>query len=141
MDLLDTPFSDTPKHMHQAPNGIRLANYVIDQLAAAVLSYLVMLFFAATGRADGFFTEGGVFLPLTFLGVSAAYYTISEFSSGKTLGKLLTGSVVQSEDGTPPRLAQCTLRAIIRMIPFYPLFFLFGVRLHDRLSNTQVVAP
>jgi uncharacterized RDD family membrane protein YckC len=141
MDLLDTPFSDTPKHMHQAPNGIRLANYVIDQLAAAVLSYLVMLFFAATGRADGFFTEGSVQLPLILLAVSVAYYTISEFSSGKTLGKLITGSVVQSEDGSSPKLSQCVLRAILRMIPFYPLFFLAGARLHDRLSNTQVVAP
>jgi uncharacterized RDD family membrane protein YckC len=141
MDLLDTPFSGSPKHMPEAPNGMRLANYVVDQLAVAVISYLVMLFFAVNGKGDGFFAKGSVQLPLTLLVVSVVYYTISEFSTGKTLGKLLTGSVVQSEDGTPPRLAQCTLRAIMRMIPFYPLFFLFGARLHDRLSNTHVVTP
>lgn len=141
MDLLDTPFSGSPKQMPEASNGIRLANYVVDQLAIAVLTYLVMLFFAVNENAEGFFAEGSVQLPLTLLAVSIAYYTISEFSSGKTLGKLLTGSVVQSEDGSSPQLSQCALRAILRMIPFYPLFFLLGARLHDRLSNTQVVAP
>lgn len=141
MDLLDTPFSGSPKHMPEAPNGMRLANYVVDQLAVAVLTYLVMLFFAVNGNADGFFAEGSIQLPLTLLVVSVAYYTISEFSSGKTLGKLLTGSVVQCEDGSEPRLSQCALRAILRMIPFYPIFFLLGARFHDRLSNTQVVTP
>ncbi len=141
MDLLDIPFSDNRKPQPEAPNTVRLANYVVDQLAVAVLSYLVMLFFAVNGKGDGFFAEGSVQLPLTLLVVSAVYYTISEYSSGKTLGKLLTGSMVQNEDGSAPRLAQCALRALLRMIPFYPLFFLFGARLHDRLSNTLVVTP
>jgi len=141
MDLLDAPFNGNQKPMPEAQNPIRLANYVVDQLAIAVLTYLVILLLVVNRKDAGLYETGSLQLPLILLIVSITYYTISEFSSGKTLGKLFTGSVVRSEDGTPPRLAQCTLRAIIRMIPFYPLFFLFGVRLHDRLSNTQVVAP
>ncbi len=141
MDLLDTPFNGNQKPMPEAQNPIRLANYIVDQLAIAVLTYVVILFLAVNRKDGDLFEAGSTQLPLILLIVSVAYYTISEYSTGKTLGKLLTGSIVRCEDGTPPRLAQCTLRAIIRMIPFYPLFFLFGVRLHDRLSNTQVVAP
>lgn len=139
MDLLDTSFSDKQHVAPEAPNSVRFANYIVDQLSVGMLTYLAMLFMMVTNNADGIFSAGSVKLPTTFLLVNLSYFTISEFSTGRTLGKLLTGSRVVNSDGTSPSPAQCVLRSILRLIPFYPIFFVFGVRLHDRLSNTRVV--
>ena len=69
------------------------------------------------------------------------YYVPQEAFWGRTIGKLITGTRVVSEDGGPASFGQVVGRTFARMIPFEPFSF-FGSTAsgwHDSLSHTRVV--
>jgi uncharacterized RDD family membrane protein YckC len=73
--------------------------------------------------------------------VVTGYYAVSEGLSGRTLGKLVTGTWVVDESGGKPTFWQILGRSAARSIPFEPFSF-FGAEptgWHDRLSETRVV--
>jgi len=70
------------------------------------------------------------------------YYIIMEAILGQTLGKMITNTVVVTEDGEKPTLGTILLRTIVRFIPFDAFSYL-GQRdtgWHDRWSKTRVVS-
>lgn len=69
------------------------------------------------------------------------YCVIMEASIGTTIGKLITGAVVISVDGSKPSLSQIIGRSFARLIPFEPFSFLGGTNSgwHDTMSNTRVI--
>ena len=73
-----------------------------------------------------------------------AYYLPLEGLFGCTLGKLVTGTRVVSDDGGKPSWGQVVGRTVARMIPFeaFSLLFVDDARIrvwHDSLPRTWVV--
>lgn len=112
----------------------RFGNLAIDQLALGVLG-------AALAIARG--TDVPEPAILESLLATVVYYAAFEATSGRTLGKLVTGTRVVAEDGAPARFGQILGRTLARFIPFEPFSVLFGGTpprgWHDSLSGTRVV--
>jgi uncharacterized RDD family membrane protein YckC len=70
-----------------------------------------------------------------------AYYITLESLWGRTLGKLVTGTIVVDARGLRPTFGQICVRSFARFIPFEPFSFLGRVPRgwHDKLPNTYVV--
>lgn len=69
------------------------------------------------------------------------YYVILEAATGRTLGKLITGTKVVNEDGGAPSIGQIIGRTLCRCIPFEAFSFLSSDARgwHDRIPKTYVV--
>ena len=77
-------------------------------------------------------------------------YTVQEALFGATWGKLVAGlRVVDAETGLRPTVAMVVVRDILRVVEYYPIFYLVGAvaamtsprrqRIGDRLAGTLVV--
>jgi uncharacterized RDD family membrane protein YckC len=68
------------------------------------------------------------------------YYFLCEATTGRTVGKLVSGTRVVTESGGKPTTLQILQRTLSRMVPFEPFSF-FGPSTgwHDRWSKTRVV--
>jgi uncharacterized RDD family membrane protein YckC len=77
----------------------------------------------------------------SYLSFAMIYYSIFEGLFGRTLGKIITGSVVINEYGLKPSFRTILKRTLCRLIPFDALSFLgvSGRMWHDSLSDTYVV--
>jgi len=71
------------------------------------------------------------------------YFVFMESLFQRTLAKLLTGTIVVTENGARPSFAQILGRSFSRLIPFEAFSFLGGnhpVGWHNSLSRTRVVS-
>ena len=75
---------------------------------------------------------------------SLGYFVPQEASSGKTLGKLITGTKAVNEDGSKLTFGKAVGRTLCRFIPFEVFSFLGGQDRpkgwHDRIPKTIVVS-
>lgn len=139
MELLDEDFAGRRNPYRTiAPSGVRIANFAIDQITIGFLTYagLHILNQALSGISP--FDPGDPTLPLTYLVVRWMYYFISESTTGKTFGKVLTGSQLLTTKGESLSIAQLLLRTTLRFVPLYAVFYLIGMRWHDRLADCNV---
>jgi uncharacterized RDD family membrane protein YckC len=116
-----------------ASNGARFLNFLVDAVFSRVLMTGVM-FLVAIEDAPA------MMMPLGLV-VLIGYYVILEATTGRTLGKLITGTRVVAQDGGKPRFGQILGRNLARFVPFEPFSF-FGSSIggwHDRWSGTRVV--
>ena len=134
--------SDTIAHaIIPAGKGARFANLIIDYVAQLALSFVLGIVIVVIGGEEGAAfidkTPGIVFgLPILL-----GYYIVLEATTSKTLGKLVTGTMVVNEDGGKPRFGQIISRTLCRLIPFEALSF-FGTPTrgwHDSIPKTFVV--
>ena len=73
--------------------------------------------------------------------IALAYYLVSEATTARTLGKLVTGTKVVNEHGGKPTFGQYLGRTFARFIPFEAFSF-FGTPTrgwHDSLPRTYVI--
>lgn len=77
----------------------------------------------------------------TYLSFATIYYLFLEGLFGRTIGKIVTGSVVVDENGLKPSFKIIFIRTVCRLIPFEALSFLSkSARFwHDSFSKTYVV--
>jgi uncharacterized RDD family membrane protein YckC len=69
------------------------------------------------------------------------YYFIMEFLFQRTIGKILTNSIVIDEFAKRPDFRTMLLRTIIRLLPFEVYSFFVSSRgWHDRWSRTYVIS-
>jgi len=135
-----------------APRGKRLLNLFIDSVMVQVLSFgaNVMLSIQYSGyqiAANGAFTaddQAMLELMALLLGVAVliGYYFVLEATCQKTLGKLLTGTMVVGADGERPTPGQIFGRSFARFIPLEAFSFVSSkhpVGWHDSLASTRVV--
>lgn len=132
-----------------ASTGKRFCNYLIDRLIAVggmpVLVGLVIGMMERLGIVSGWVAhlqEAGVVEDFAFGAfLSLFYFAGMEGLAGVTIGKLVTGCKVISNQGTRPRFSQVLGRTLARFVPFEPFSFLGGnpSGWHDRWSNTCVV--
>lgn len=129
--------------------GLRFVNYLIDIIAFYAVSFIVGILFGAVIATAIYNYNDGVsdnlrymqlYLMLGWILIIVAYYTLFEFfAKGRTLGKMVTGTVAVREDGSNLTFKDAFLRTLCRFIPF-EVFSAFGYRpWHDTLTRTMVI--
>lgn len=139
-------FEVTPEML--ASNGKRIANYLIDLIVQYIIVFvvafvviLVASVFELTGLIEAI--AGMNSLQELFFGlmIMIMYYGLMETIGQRTVGKLITGTMVVMEDGGKPDSRTILLRTLCRLIPFEAFSFLgqSGRFWHDTIMNTCVV--
>jgi uncharacterized RDD family membrane protein YckC len=129
--------------------GLRFLNYILDVIAFYAISFLVGILFAFlvtinpnnyNGRVSDNARYMQLYLLLAWILILVVYYTLFEFfAKGRTLGKMITGTVAVREDASNLTFKDAFLRTLCRFIPFEP-FSAFGYRpWHDTLTRTLVI--
>jgi uncharacterized RDD family membrane protein YckC len=138
-------------YVDPANRGLRFANYLIDQIVLIVIFNIVVVIWTVIATASGGVTPEKYLASndiMVLLGrrilisavITILYYTISEtVMNGRTLGKLATGTIAITQDGTPFTFKHALVRSLCRAIPF-EAFSAFGyMPWHDSISKTAVV--
>jgi uncharacterized RDD family membrane protein YckC len=115
-----------------ATAGQRFGDYAVDSL---VLMLLNVPFGLAPGLFHAFFAS---------IAADFGYFLLMEAFFGATLGKVVTGVRVVSEDGARASFGQIAKRSLARFIPFEAFSFIGSrdgrpVGWHDSLSRTRVI--
>ncbi len=117
----------------------RLINYIIDTFSILLLFNLTLEFLPYIAKYIPFDFEMSfdVILLIIFL----SYYIIFEGITGKTLGKFLTKTKVQSNEGNKPKFINIIIRTLVRLIFIEVISFFSQHPLgwHDSISKTQVI--
>ncbi|NUY81550.1 RDD family protein [Flavobacterium sp. MAH-1] len=132
-------------HEMQAPKGLRLAHFLIDYFAIIALYVILSIAFTLIVIATGGMPSQSY--PTTNIALSLllwflpyfAYYFVWEALAGRTLGKLITGTIVIHESGEKPTPRTIFIRTLCRFIPFEAFSFLGDTGWHDSISGTCVV--
>lgn len=127
--------------------GKRFVNYLIDFIVNYIIAIILGIIFGllaaagVEGPLEWYLSLGVVSNLLVSIFLFISYYFIMEVTTQRTVGKLITGSVVVMEDGTEPPANVLMLRTLCRLIPFEPFSF-FGSEArgwHDTMTETYVV--
>lgn len=129
-------------------SGQRFLNYLLDNIFVLTLSFILGVFLAFFGTIlglDGLLiwldNIGNIEGRVIFVVITILYYTVSEGLFGRSLAKLITGTVVVDENGEKPSFGTIFKRSLCRIIPFDGLSFLGSGRgWHDSISDTYVVS-
>ena len=135
---------------YQAEKILRFANVIIDY----AVSYLVIVFLfsailiaysflAGTDYAANADTIAGIPRLLDRI-ITGVFYALLMFlvefaTSGRSLGKFITGTMVVKEDGSTPTSNDFLKRNFSRIVPFDTFSFLGTLGWHDSWSDTRVV--
>ncbi len=124
-----------------ASQGARFLNSIIDYFGYLASCFAAGIVIAIIGGEQAAtFIEGIPELVLS-LSIFLAYYFVLEAATGRTLGKLITGTKVVDQHGNTPTLGQIAGRTLCRLIPFEAFSF-FGTPTrgwHDSIPKTFVV--
>lgn len=145
-DILDhIPHEEEQPVLPLADRGIRFVNYFIDRVVLLAGSFLFGIFLVLIDKGELLYVidDGGIVMDYIFgVFLGTFYYSLFEFGTGgRTIGKLLTGTKVISDDGLPLTYPQVLGRTLSRFVPFEPFSF-FGdepLGWHDSWSGTRVV--
>ncbi|WP_343668262.1 RDD family protein [Chitinophaga sp.] len=129
--------------------GIRLANFLIDGVLSTIYIFVVAI---CVGMVLGLIIPNlsywivanqGLFKFLTYVFTYAIwplYYVLQEgLLKGRTIGKLITGSVAIRLDGQPLTWKNAFGRSYARLVPF-EMFSALGTPWHDSWTGTTVVS-
>ena len=111
---------------------VRLYNFLID----TAVCFLVAILFSILLK-DIVSQE---ILKYIFIPMYSLYYFIMEWTTGQTVGKMITRSkVVTSETDERPSVSSILIRSLCRLIPvdFFTYFFI-PMGIHDRISKTEL---
>ncbi|MBD3582329.1 RDD family protein [Flavobacterium selenitireducens] len=128
----------------RASKGQRFANYIIDLFAVYGLFFLFAFVWgfvrvAMGDSAEAFGTDEQYKFTLLFILLYFIYYTAFESYGGRTIGKMITGTMVVTNEGEKPEAANIAGRTLCRLIPFDNFSFLGERGWHDSISKTDVV--
>lgn len=117
--------------LNQASLGARFGDLIVDGIIINIIQYVL-------GLGLGGDIAMAILLNLV---VYFGYYIAFESTSGQTIGKMLTGTIVVDENGNKIDAGKAALRTLCRIIPFEPFSFFRSSNLgwHDTLSRTTVV--
>ncbi len=126
----------------------RFLNCIIDFFFIFFSIFIVTIFVIITGNIFQWDIYNGwveIMIKLGMLGAyisfAIVYYLVFEGLFGRTMGKIITGSIVVNENGLKPSFGVICIRTLCRLIPFDALSFLGkSERIwHDSISKTYVV--
>lgn len=116
--------------MKEIDKGIRVANFIVDTFVIVNISEILKgIVFQQTYKS------------LIVFIVWLVYYFAFESYNGRTLGKLLTKTIVVDMKNSRPGVLRILLRTILRINPFDSFSYLFGKEqgAHDLLSKTRLI--
>ncbi|MEI6310967.1 MAG: RDD family protein [Bacteroidota bacterium] len=117
------------------------------QLFFATSIFSVILLFALIGESAKYFFINlhisdfvlGFIIILYYLSCSFFYYSIVEIVFGRTIGHMITGSIVVNEYGEKPNVSKILLRSLARYTPLDSISAFEKRALHDQFSETLVL--
>ena len=128
-----------------ASTGQRFVNYLIDTIVyyifiwGSTFIFSIVYLTASAGQRQGGSGLQLLILPFVIV-LFIVFYTFSEgVSSGRSVGKLVTGTKVVRNDNTEITWKDAFLRSLCRLVPFEPISALGGYPWHDKWSNTKVI--
>lgn len=114
----------------------RVYNLLLDILFINIYS-IVVIFFLALANV---ITENNIYVLLVFFIVYLLYYIAYEYLINKTIGKMITKTIVVNLDNAKPSFKQILIRTFTRLIPFdFYSFIRSDMGWHDKLSKTKVI--
>ena len=141
-------FDDFHNRVIQASTGKRLANYLIDAISFSVFMILISYVIIEISLDTAIFLYGNesddfnLMSQLVWMLLYGMYMGLMEaIFKGRSLGKLVTGTIAVNEDGTRISGQTALLRGLIRAVPFNG-FSALGTPSypwHDKWSKTYVV--
>lgn len=133
-----------PEH-YTASSGLRFANYLIDSIVKTIIDQ-VLFFPLGISEFDESALAGqemeALFLRLLVSVITTFLYLgVMEGSTGRTIGKMITGTIVVNRDGNRISWGQAMGRTACRLIPFEAFSFLGSraIGWHDSIPGTYVV--
>ncbi|XZE20010.1 RDD family protein [Pirellulaceae bacterium SH449] len=126
-----------------AGKGARFVNLLIDSAVYYAISFAAGVVIALSSSEA--FLDYLEKVPNFLLGLPIyfGYYFTLEATTGRTLGKMATGTMVINEQGQPPSPGQVAGRTLCRLIPFEAFSILFASSeprgWHDSIPKTYVV--
>jgi uncharacterized RDD family membrane protein YckC len=123
--------------MRTSDISLRVINFTIDTIVLmAIISFINCgIYFIYPETSDVNSTAFDILYFATFF----SYYFLFEALTGKTVGKLVTKTMVVNRNGSKPTLPSLIVRTLMRLIPFDGLTFILGSSgLHDLISKTTV---
>ena len=132
-----------------ASQSLRFINFLFDYIGIWIFVFLLLLLAAfglgITGTYDPTAWDNSLQgLPSYALSILLffIYYLLFEAVTGRTPGKILTGTRVVNTDGSKPDFRVILKRSALRLVPFEAFSF-FGSRTpqgwHDSVSGTLVI--
>lgn len=133
-------------NLEMAASGKRLANYVIDLVTFYVVIFSLGIVIAIINPSFFDYVDDSPGMELLDRLITLILYgvymgAVEAIFKGKTLGKVITGTRVVNEDGTPISTGTAFKRGIIRAIPFNA-FSALGSPCYpwqDKWSDTYVI--
>jgi len=115
--------------MKEINKGTRIINFIIDIIVIGIISRIMETILDFNS------------LNIVFYTVYVIYYFIFEAYNGRTIGKLITGTIVVDMDNLKPSVGRIALRTILRLNPFDGISYLFGQEQggHDLISKTRLI--
>jgi len=137
--------SDIEFHLVPASTAKRFGNYIIDLISfyavIIIIAFVLAIFLPSIfDNLDN--EDSGVGLIQNLLGLIlfGMYMGVVEgLFNGRTLGKLITGTVAVNEDGSKISWSTAFKRGFTRIVPFEPFSGLSGYPWHDKWTQTLVI--
>ena len=124
--------------MTSADKGARFGNLIIDISLVLIIYVIVSLIIVSFSPT--ILEEDNMIFEVIFTLIFFSYYFFLELLFGRTIGKVLTKTMVVNRQGYKPKPLTIFFRTLVRLVPTEGLTFLFGhIGLHDLLSKTTVV--
>ena len=136
--------SDEPLGIPDA--GRRFMGFFADIVATAIAYYMLLFavyyVYSQSSSVPTWMFEGLFATALPIVVYLLLVGGMEIIAGGQSIGKLVAGTVVMSENGSAPTAKQILIRTLTRLIPGEALMVVFDAQKragHDRLSKTVVV--
>ncbi|GAB3195891.1 putative RDD family membrane protein YckC [Pontibacter aydingkolensis] len=130
-------FDDEAVPLYDVSKNKRFLHHIIDTIAFYAFAIVIGI---ALGLAGMESILAGINDMVLGLLIMFTYYWGFESIFGQTVGKMITGSIVVTEDGEKITPLDALKRTLCRFIPFEVFSFLgSGPGWHDTISRTRVV--
>lgn len=134
-------------HFVHATRGQRMANYLVDMLfyffcCFVILYYTGIMILPQAGGAwdmNIMFPDTSLIYTILLPAQPLIFTLMEGATGGRSLGKLLTGTVAVKKDINAITWKDAFIRSLLRIIPLDPLSGFTAHPLHDKFSNTYVV--
>jgi len=118
----------------------RFWTFVVDQIAIWIGLLTLQIAYGVAYGTHALEALNGIKWWGICIAFYVSYYVSFEVISGRTLGKVLTGTRVVTTSGLALSIPTALVRTLCRLLPFEPMSFsLAETWWHDSLSRTRVV--